>query len=47
MNRCGTCEEPEANWPVSDPLFAEGAAQCPHCKRHDLNEKAARKNVEK
>jgi hypothetical protein len=44
---CVTCDEPETNWPASDPLYTCGAHKCPYCIRADLNEQATRKNTEK
>lgn len=46
MNRCVTCDLPEDRWPPFDPLFIAGAAMCPHCSRHDLNDEATRNHAE-
>ncbi|MEU7677919.1 hypothetical protein AB0C42_24265 [Micromonospora taraxaci] len=46
MNRCVTCDLPEDRWPPFDPLFICGAAMCPDCSRHDLNEEATRNHAE-
>lgn len=35
---CGTCGLRADRWDSTDPLWAEGAEQCPGCLRADLEE---------
>lgn len=37
MNTCITCELAEDRWDPTDPLYIEGASQCPGCNRADLD----------
>lgn len=46
MNTCTTCDLPQDQWDPTDPLYTDGAHQCPDCTRADLDAEAALDHAE-